>query len=1075
MYLRRILTGMVSPRYRLAQVAFLLVPLAIAACGEMTPAPEIAARLPDQVDYGFHIKPLLADRCYACHGPDDAARQGDLRLYNEAGAVHASLPSGNRAIVPGNTRKSEVVRRIYSMDPEHTMPPPESNLTLTDYERALIAKWIDQGAEFKPHWAFIPPMEPSLPEVQNQDWAAHPIDHFVLARLERDGLEPSTEEMPERLLRRLTFDLTGLPPTLEEMDAFLNDSSPEAYEKQVDRLLTSSAYGERMASDWMDVARYADSHGYHSDGIRTMWPWRDWVIDAFNSNMPYDTFITWQVAGDLIPNGTVEQKLATGFNRNHPMTAEGGAIDEEYRVDYVADRANTTGRAVLGLTMECARCHDHKFDPISQEDYYRFFAYFNNVKELGLSADDGNAGPLLMLMKEAEEEALEDARNQVLEAEAALAKRSSQVLAAGAHRNFAPNREHLGVGLVDYYPFDILGEDSTPNNIAGRDDARTVGSIDKIDGIKGSAVQFNNDFDYLELPGAGAFDRPDPFSIAVWTRLDEGGTYARIIGNSDNKHTFWRGWELYLDSLDRAAIRLNHARPHNYIEVRADQPLRVGDWTHVTVTYDGSSRANGVILYLNGEEVPLTVLYDNLYKGFLPVNSSYEVTERAPRVARAFRAFGGNEGIFTGSLDELRIYDRTLTRAEAALLVGDSAIAPLSNNDRLQAYLLLADLPFNALLAHSKSAREAEEVVTRDIMEVMVMEDMDTLRTTHVLDRGLYNQLREAVTPGVPSAVAPRIENVSADRLGLAEWMFQSRHPLTARVAVNRFWQMFFGNGIVNTTEDFGSQGTIPTHPELLDWLATTFEDSGWDVKALLKSIVMSATYRQSSANYDSDDPHNALLARGPRYRMPAEMIRDNALAASGLLVRKVGGPSVKPYQPPGLWIEKGNFSTALLHYKQDSGEDLYRRTLYTFIRRTSPPPSMTIFDAPDRNRCVVRRQNTNTPLQALVLLNDPQYVEAARALSERMQREGGETMVERVSYGFRLATSRHPTGQELSVLTNLAQLEEQRFAQEPADADSLLSVGELPPDPQLDTHTTAALAVVAGVMLNHDEAYTKR
>ncbi len=1060
---------------RPANAILLAVALLGAACEQVSLPPEIAARLPDHVDYGFHIRPLLADRCYACHGPDDDARQGDLHLYTEEGAVHTALPSGNRAIVPGSARKSEVFQRIYSEDPEQIMPPPESNLTLTDYDRALIAKWIDQGAEFKPHWSYSPPQKPTPPKVNNPSWVANAVDHFVLARLEREDIQPSEEERKERLLRRVTFDLTGLPPTVEEIDTFLSDTSRHAYDQLVTRLLASHAYGERMATEWLDVARYADSHGYHSDGIRTMWPWRDWVINAFNSNMPYDTFVTWQVAGDLIRNATVEQKLATGFNRNHPMTAEGGVIDEEYRVDYVADRANTTGRAILGITMECARCHDHKFDPVSQKDYYRFFAYFNSVKELGLSADDGNAGPLLMLMDEAEKEALAVAQDQVRRAELALAERTNEVIAAGSHHNFVPDPHHLERGLVDHYPFDVLGSGTTPNLAKGRDPAEVLGNLDIVSGQRDGAILFDSDYDYLHLTGAGGFDRPDPFSIAVWIRLDKGGNYARVVGNADNKHTYWRGWELYVDSLNRAAIRLNHARPHNYIEVRTNQPLQVGEWTHLTVTYDGSSRAAGVGLYLNSAAVSLTVMYDNLYKGFLPVDAHRQVTNRAPRVARAFRAFGGDDGILTGALDDMRIYDRTLSRAEAAFIVQGTTENALTDQDRLQAYLQLADGPFNSLSANVHHVREEEQAVARDVLEVMVMEDTDSLRTTHVLGRGLYDQPGEIVNPGVPASLGPQLDSLPRNRLGLAEWLFQPRHPLTARVAANRLWQMLFGNGIVSTTEDFGSQGALPTHPDLLDWLATTFEDSGWDVKALLRTIVTSSTYRQSSTGLDVNDPHNALLARGPRYRMPAEMIRDNALAASGLLVRKVGGPSVKPYQPPGLWIEKGNFSAALLNYKQDSDDGLYRRTLYTFIRRTSPPPSLTIFDAPDRNRCVVRRQNTNTPMQALVLLNDPQYVEAARMLAERMQREGGETLDERITHGFRLSTSRHPTVRELNLLKDLFAVEKERFSNEPADADSLLSVGEHARDPTLEAPTTAALAVVAGLMLNHDEAYTKR
>ena len=1047
----------------------------VGGCGGPDVHPDVEARLPERVDYGFHIKPLLSDRCYACHGPDDGARQGGLHLYSEEGALRTRLPSGRRAIVAGKLGKSEVIRRIFSGDPEIMMPPPESYLVLSAYDKALIARWIDQGAEWKPHWAFIPPVLPLAPAVEETSWPSGAIDHFVLARLEREGLSPSPGEDRERLLRRVTFDLTGIPPTIAEIDAFLADASPDAYERVVDRLLASAAFGERMATEWMDAARYADSHGYHSDGIRTMWPWRDWVIDAFNRNMPYDEFVTWQMAGDLLPGASAEQKLATAFHRNHPMTAEGGVIDEEYRVDYVADRANTTGRAILGMTMECARCHDHKFDPISQREYYQFFAFFNNVRELGLSADDGNAGPLVMLMSEEEESALESARAAVRELEEALADRAELVRQQETFLEYQPDETLLARGLADRYPFDALTSQASPNAVGGRADAEVLGTLDVIDGPRGGALLFDDDYDYMHLPGAGLFDRTAPFSVGLWLRLDEGGAYARIAGNSDNKHTFWRGWELYVDSLDHVAARLIHALPHNYLHVRTTEPLALRSWTHATITYDGSSRAEGLRLYLDGEEAPVSIEHDRLYKSFLPVNSAYEVTDRAPRVARSYRAFGGDDGILTGAMDDLRMYERRLSRAEVALLAGSADAAPLAEDDRLDAFLLHEDAPYRDLMARLRSARDEEALRVRDILEVMVMEEMAEPRQAHVLDRGLYDQPADPVRPAVPSAFGPWPDSLAANRLGLARWFFGPEHPLTARVAVNRYWQMLFGQGIVATAEDFGSQGTLPSHPELLDWLARTFVDSGWDTKALLKTIVMSATYRQSSAGTNPDDPNNLLLARGPRYRMSAEMIRDNALAASGLLVDSVGGPSVKPYQPPGLWIEKGNFSTALLHYKQDSGDDLYRRSLYTFIRRTSPPPSMTIFDTPDRNFCVVRRQNTNTPLQALVLLNDPQYVEAARVLAERMQKEGGTGTRARIEYGFRLATSRQPTSAEASLLAEVYEEERQRFARAPSDADSLLAVGERPRDPALDRTDTAAFAVVAGLLLNHDEAYTKR
>ena len=1066
---------------RISPLVVLLLCIAsvwLAGCGTATPSdPEILARLPEQVDYNYHIKPLLSDRCYTCHGPDENARKANLQLHNEAGAKDATLESGGHAIVAGSLRRSTLFARITSDDPEEVMPPPTSNLTLTEYEKALIARWIDQGAVWKPHWAFIPPERPEVPEITKPAWSKNSIDAFVLARLNRERLSPSPEADKERLLRRVTFDLTGLPPTLDAVDTFLADERPDAYERVVDSLLASEAYGERMASEWMDVARYADSHGYHADGIRMMWPWRDWVIKAFNDNMPFDQFVTWQLAGDLLPDATLEQKLATGFHRNHPMTAEGGIIDEEYRLEYVFDRTNTTARAFLGLTMECARCHDHKFDPLSQREFFQFSAFFNNVDELGLTGDDGNAGPMLMLLDDAEDQQLDELRAQIAEQRVHLKSRETAVAEAGLHRDTSIRSSTLSQGLDAHYPLDELGVDTTPNVSQG-EAARVTGEPEVVEGPRGQAFQFDNDYDNLYLGGEGHFERTDPFTVSTWIHPEEQGAYAVILGNAHQKNTYWRGWELFLDSLNHVSARLIHALPHNLLHVRTQAKAPTDSWTHIAFTYDGSSSASGLKLYIDGQKAPLVIEYDNLYKSILPVNyQHFQPTKRPVRVARSYRAFGGDDGIFTGSLDDIRLYDRTVTAAEVAYLYMDNSPTP-TDAEALEYYLHHVDPEYRTLLAQLKDYRDAEQAHIADVPEVMVMEEMETPRPTYVLDRGIYDQPREQVEPGTPERLGGFPENLPPNRLGLAEWILSPDNPLTARVTVNRYWQLYFGQGIVNTPQDFGNQGALPTHPALLDWLALTFVDSGWDVKALQRLIVTSATYRQSSKASPerlAQDPSNALLARGPRHRLSAEMIRDNALAASGLLVNKVGGPSVKPYQPPGLWIEKGNFSAALLRYEPDTGDDLYRRSLYTFIRRTSPPPSMTVFDAPDRTTCMVQRQNTNTPLQALVLMNDPQYVEAARMLAERMQREGGADLEAQIAYGFRLTTGRHPTSAEVDLLARFYEAEHTNFTTTPARADSLLAVGEYPRDPTLSKTETAALAMLAGLLINHDEAYTKR
>ncbi len=999
----------------------LFILLLVGACSsDLESDPDLRARLPEHVDYNFHIQPLLSDRCYACHGPDENAREADLRLHTEEGALFAELHSGGHAIVPKKPGRSELMHRITSSDPETVMPPPESNLTLSDYEIALINRWIKQGAEWKPHWAFIPPTMPPLPPVEDITWPNNDIDLFVLARIEREGLTPAEEADPERLLRRVTLDLTGLPPTIEDIDHYLKDTAPEAYERVVDRLLNSEAYGERMATEWMDLARYADSHGFHADGLRIMWPWRDWVIKAFNKNMPYDQFVTWQMAGDLLPNATKEQILATGFHRNHPMTAEGGVIDEEYRLEYVADRTNTTARAFLGLTMECARCHDHKYDPVSQAEYFQLSAFFNNVKELGMTGDDGNAGPLLMLPSPEEDSLLTEIRERIQVLENALADREQQVEENELHVGVQFPKDALDLNLVTYFPFDRIMDGSiTPNMAPGGKAGKTGGDdLTLVEGQSGQAADFDSDYDFLEVPEAGNFERMDPFSFSAWIRPDTSGTYTRITGNAETKNTYWRGWEVYLDSLNHLSVRIISSLPHNYLHVRSEVPLPTKDWTHIAFTYDGSSQANGIQLYLQGHRIPTKIKYNQLYKSILPIDGHHKLADRPMRIGRRYRGFGGEDGIFIGHMDELRIYARKLTDTDVMVLA-DTFV----QESELTVYLNYYDLPYQKLLRELQEARSEENAVTNKVMEVMVMEDMTEPRSTHILDRGLYDQPLDQVFPETPEVLGHLPDHSMPNRLGLAKWLFSPEQPLTARVTVNRYWMMFFGHGLVFTPEDFGYQGALPSHPALLDYLAVSFMDSGYDLKAFIKSIVMSATYRQSSltpASLLERDPENILLARGPLHRLSAEMIRDNVLAASGLLVNHVGGPSVKPYQPPGLWIEKGNFSTFLLRYQQDEGDALYRRSLYTFIRRTSPPPSMLVFDAPDRNTCIVRRQNTNTPLQALILMNDPQFVEASRALAERIQREIPDNLDGQIQQGFRLATGRAPSEQEVSLMKKL-------------------------------------------------------
>lgn len=1067
--------------------------LALSSCGPDLPydVHQAYEELPEVVDFNYHVRPILSDRCYSCHGPDKNARKGDLRLDLEDHAF-AALSNGNgKPFVKNNLKKSLALQRIISTNPEFQMPPPEAKLELNPREKAIIAKWINQGAEWKEHWAFIPPQKSKVPMLKETNWTTHnPIDSFIQDRLLAKGLSPAPEADKERLLRRVSFDLTGLPPSIEQMDAFLADQSPDAYEKVVDRLLESEACAERLTMDWLDLARYADSHGMHADGWRLMWPWRDWVIEAFDQNMPYDQFVTWQLAGDLIPNATAEQKLATAFHRNHPMTAEGGAVDEEFRMEYVIDRTNTTATAFLGLTLECAQCHDHKFDPVSQEEYYQMAAFFNNVKELGMTGDDGNYGPMLALPDELNQKKLDTIKEKIKEQEQVLEQTIETIAATKDYIQNLPGIS-LKKDLAGYFPLERLTKYKSGFTVDGAPVTFATESVTLEEGYQGKAMTFDYDYDELYLDDIGQFKMTEPYTAAAWinTQKRDAQRTQTIMGTAGTKNSFWRGWDFFLDNQNRLSARLIHSLPHNYIQVTSVDTISRGEWTHLAFTYDGSTKAEGLKLYINGFPVPTKVKYDRLYKNIHPIkDGTHELDKRAIRVGKSYRSFTGENGIFVGQMDEIRIYRRKLSPVEIQEVAGKktyqdwleqepSALQP-EQRDALIDHFLTGSTMYQQKWKQLQALRNDYLAVMDTIPEVMVMEEMPHPRPMFVLNRGQYDDPLHKVQPGTPQHVLPFPEELPNDRLGLAKWLFHQDNPLTARVAVNHYWQMIFGKGLVKTPDDFGSQGNLPSHPELLDWLSVSFIESGWDVKALLKQMVLSATYRQSSvgrATALQQDPENDLLARSPSYRLTAEMIRDNALAASGLLVRKIGGKSVKPYQPEGLWIELGNFSHELLHYRQDKGEDLYRRSMYTFIRRTSPPPYMTTFDAPNRDVCTVRRENTNTPLQALTLLNDPQFVEAARVLAERMQMEGGNALADQITFAFRRITSRFPDEEELQVFNTLYKGELKRFRSDPKAAEALLNVGEYPVSAELDQAQTAALAMVTSTMLNHDEAYMKR
>jgi hypothetical protein len=740
-----------------------------------------SSEIPDVVDYNFHIRPILADNCFACHGPDAKKRKAGLRLDIAEEAYKALKENPDKhAIIPKKTKDSEVYKRLITDDPELKMPPLDSKLQLTNSQIELIEKWIKQGAVYKPHWAFLSPKKGKIPEVNDENWAKNEIDYFILEKLEKSGLEPNSQADKENLLKRLSLDLNGLPPSLAQMDEFLNNNQKNAYKNLVDQLLASPKYGEKMAVYWLDIARFADSHGFQDDSYRSQWPWRDWVIYAFNKNLPYNEFVTMQLAGDLMPNATKENILATAFNRNHKITEEGGIVDEEYRISYVSDRTNTFGKAFMGITMECAACHDHKYDPISQKNYYQLFSFFNNIKEKGIESVVG--GP---------------------------------------------------------------------------------------------------------------------------------ETYAK--------------------------------------------------------------------------------------KPFINISK--------PEV--------------------------------------DSLLKFINKKD------------------------------TNDLI-VSVMGELDTIRPTHILDRGAYDKLGALVYPQTPESILNFDSKYPKNRLGLSKWLFDKKNPLTARVVVNQIWQEFFGKGLVKTPGDFGMQGALPSHPELLDWLAVDFMENGWNIKRLVKQIVSSATYQQSavvSKEKYTLDPENLFLSRAPRFRIKAEYMRDVILASSGLLNTTLGGPSVKPYQPEGLWEGATSGRGILSIYKPDHGSDLYRRGLYSFIKRTVPPPAMTIFDGSNRDQCQVERLATNTPLQALVLMNDPTLLEASRVLAEKLLHEK-ITMKEKINKAFRLIVCRKPNDKELVLLTNYYESRKQELKIK--EAEKLIKIGEHPQNNKLDKISVASLMQVITAIYNLEETFSK-
>lgn len=1018
---------------------------------------------PPAIDYSRQIRPILSNHCFKCHGPDEKERKGGLRLDLRDAALQPAA-SGDKAIVPGQPAASELIARITATDPTQIMPPPATNKPLSAPEIELLKQWIQQGADYKLHWSYLKPQRPPLPEVQNREWPRTGLDYFILQRLEKAGAKPAAEADRVTLIRRLTLDLTGLPPTLADVDQFVNDPSPDAYDKVVERLLASPHFGERMAQEWLDLARYGDTNGYENDSDRSIWKYRDWVMNAFNANMPFDEFTICQIAGDLLPNATPEQRTATGFSRNVTYNEEGGADPDEYLVKYAVDRTSTLSTVYLGMTMACAECHDHKYDPLSQKDFYSLFAFFNSVDgERGAQGHDVALPPLLTFPTPEQTATLEKSKTQLAELDARLTQELAKV-----------------------NPEDIPAASPELRDYVWVDDALPTGAVPQ-------GNEAEKSWQWAEQPAAQVVSRK-----LAHTRTAKGLSQHYFTGAS-NGLKIGEGDKLF------AYVFIDPASPPKTVMLQFND----GSWEHRAYWGEDlvSWGANGTASRLPMGPLPtvggwVRLEVDAKSVGLPPGTTVSGMAftqvdgkttwDKAGLSTRTPQAPLPDESLAAWEKFELGTPNPPSKLAASILDIIKTAPEKRSDAQKLELrnhfvrYVLARTREiFDPINKQIEELKALEVKTTAAITTTMVMTEMAKPRGAFVLMRGNYQTPGEAVTPNVPAILPPLPAGQPANRLGLANWLVDSENPLTARVTVNRFWKQFFGTGLVKTLEDFGSQGEFPTHPELLDWLAVEFmapsavvgtAASGgpakWDIKHIIRSIVMSATYRQSSnpqGQVLESDPFNRLLAHGARFRLPAEMIRDNALAISGLLNREMGGRSVYPYQPADYYSDKGRWK-----WQQSSGADLYRRGLYTFWRRTTFYPSFQVFDAPTRESCTVDRPRTNTPLQALVTLNDPVYVEAARVFGQRVMQEGGETLPLKLAYAFRLCVARPPREQELQVLEKIYAAQLGKYQADTKAAEALVNNGSAARPPQLPVPELAAWTSVGNVLLNLDETISR-
>jgi hypothetical protein len=1051
------------------------------------------------VKFNRDVRPILSENCFACHGPDSTHRKAGMRLDRKEGLFEKR--EHGFAVVPGKPEESLLLKHVLSSDSDELMPPVKSGKTLSDPQKKTLKAWVAQGAMWEPLWSFVPPVRPELPAVRDEKWSRNPIDLFVLARLEQEGIQPAPEANRRKLIRRVTFDLIGLPPTPEEVEAFVSDTSADAYEKVVDRLLASPHYGEHRAQYWLDAARYGDTHGIHIDNFREIWPYRDWVINAFNTNEPFDQFTIEQIAGDLLPHATLEQQIATGFNRCNITTSEGGSIPEEVAVMYAKDRVETTSAVWLGLTTGCAVCHDHKFDPIAQKEFYQLTAFFRNTTQKPLDGNVKDTPPVVTVPKPSDRARWEELASQF---SATNARRKS--LQTQSSKAFEAWIKGDGMKSLEQ-PLDPADETvAIPmTEGAGKELTAWAGGMSRSlslpEGVtwdKGqlktndAALHFGPKAS-LEADAAGDLEADQPFSLGAWIFVPkEEGQYVVASKFDTNQKGTKQGWVLEVDNRT-VAFRLTGKSAGDSLQVRANNSLRLaaGKWSHVFVTYDGSRNLDGLTLYVNGKPQYTEEVAEKSLK------------ETIRNVGPLRLGSDGKRDFHGGAIQDFRIYRRELDAEEAdvvfkwnviraALARGDGKLSAPEKADLKDLYLIRFDEPYRQVVIEQAKVESQQRVIRRHSPITLVMaEKPDSVPTAHLLFRGQYDQPKEEVHAETPASLPPMPQGAPHNRLGLARWLVDKSNPLMARVTVNRLWQQMFGEGLVRTAGDFGIMGENPSHPLLLDWLAVQFRDGSsaseqsstlglarpWDTKALIRLIVTSATYRQSGTVTPAKlqmDPDNRLLSRGPRYRLEAEELRDAALAASGLLVDRIGGPSVKPYQPPGVWEAVAMFGSNTRFYKQDSGESLYRRSLYTFWKRSAPPASMDIFNAPSRETCTVRRERTDTPLQALAAMNDPQWVEAARVLAEHAIRQSPGDFDQRLDYVTTRVLSRPFDSRERQICKTSLENFLDAYRDHPDEAKKLIATGDSKPSAELPPTDVAAWTMLASQVMNLDEALNK-